>query len=81
MPSLQCRHAHVAAAFSHTPEMSEVVLFGGVSVFPPDPEAFVADTTVLRFGELLNVYVKFGEIKQTNIDLQDHLILYKDIII
>ena len=46
-PNLQPRHYHCAAAFSLSPGITEVVMFGGDST---GGDA-IADTTVLRFGE------------------------------
>ena len=55
-PRLQARAAHSATAFTHTPVLTEVVLFGGFSEWPKDykTEADLpqtANTTVLGFGE------------------------------
>ena len=45
---LQSRYAHCAAAFTLSPGITEVVLFGGSTISPP---TFIAETTVLRFGK------------------------------
>ena len=48
MPGLQARYRHSAAAFSLAPGVVEVVIFGGLD----EGRATLANTTVLRFGEL-----------------------------
>ena len=45
-PSLQERQGHSATAFSLTPTLTEVVLFGGYS-----GDQYIADTTVLQFSK------------------------------
>ena len=48
VPGLQARYHHSAAAFSLAPGVVEVTIFGG-----RDKYLFtLAETTVLRFGEL-----------------------------
>ena len=51
MPGIKARYGHCAAAYSLSPGISEVVIFGGATTFPPKSGDFIADTTVLRFGE------------------------------
>ena len=51
VPNLQSRYGHCAAAFSLSPGITEVVLFGGTNCYPVNTKAYMADTTVLRFGE------------------------------
>ena len=53
IPNLQPRRGHCAGAFSFSPGITEVVLFGGVTSFPYDIKKVIADTTVLRFGECM----------------------------
>ena len=48
---LQYRHGHCAAAFTLSPGIAEVVLFGGSTTVPPEVSTFIAETTVLRFGK------------------------------
>ena len=48
---LQSRYCHCAAAFTLSPGIAEVVLFGGCTTSPPKRETFIAETTVLRFGK------------------------------
>ena len=48
---LQSRYGHCAAAFTLSPGMTEMVLFGGVTTFPLKLCTFIAETTVLRFGK------------------------------
>ena len=48
---LQSRYHHCAAAFTLSPGIAEVVLFGGSTAFPTTIETFIAETTVLRFGK------------------------------
>ena len=47
------RHSHCAAAVTVNSDCVEVILFGGYHNYSP-----IADTTILRFGEL--VKVKYG---------------------
>ena len=61
IPSLQSRCSHSATAFSLSPELTEVTLFGGYSEWPSNFKSDaditpIANTTVLRFGE----YTSFG---------------------
>ena len=61
VPSLQSRCEHSATAFSLSPGLTEVTLFGGYSEFPSNfmcnaDITPIANTTVLRFGE----YTSFG---------------------
>ena len=51
MPGLKARYAHCAAAYSLSPGITEIVIFGGTTRYPPIIGDFIADTTVLRFGE------------------------------
>ena len=51
MPGLKARYGHCAAAYSLSPGITEVVIFGGTTTYPPKSGDFIADTTVLRFGE------------------------------
>ena len=52
MPELKARYAHCAAAYSLSPGIAEIVIFGGTTRYPTiNTGDFVADTTVLRFGE------------------------------
>ena len=46
-PSLQARLGHSATAFSLTPTLTEVILFGGRN----SESHLIADTTVLQFGK------------------------------
>ena len=48
---LQSRKGHCAAAFTLSPGIAEVVLFGGCTTSPPTSETIIAETTVLRFGK------------------------------
>ena len=50
MPGLKARYGHCAAAYSLSPGITEIVIFGGNTTFPPD-SGDISDTTVLRFGE------------------------------
>ena len=45
VPTLQSRNSHSATAFSFSPGLTEVILFGGYN-----GESCIAETTVLRFG-------------------------------
>ena len=56
VPSLQSRFDHSAAAFSLSPGLTEVTIFGGCPEYPSNFKSYadlpqVANTTVLRFGE------------------------------
>ena len=48
---LQSRYCHCAAAFTLSPGIAEVVLFGGSNAILPRSSTFIAETTVLRFGK------------------------------
>ena len=50
---LQSRYVHCAAAFTLSPRIVEVVLFGGCTADPATIETFIAETTVLRFGKYI----------------------------
>ena len=59
VPILQSRFWHNAAAFTVSPEQAVVVVFGGCPHYPTGCRAdtdlsHLADTTLLRFSELLN---------------------------
>ena len=51
VPGLKTRFGHCAAAYSLSPGISEIVIFGGTTKYPTKRGDFIADTTVLRFGE------------------------------
>ena len=51
MPGLKTRYGHRAAAYSLNPGITEIVIFGGTTRYPAKIDDFIADTTVLRFGE------------------------------
>ena len=51
LPSLKARYAHCAAAYSLSPGITEIVIFGGTTRYSANTGHFIADTTVLRFGE------------------------------
>ena len=51
MFDLKARYGHCAAAYSLSPGITEIVIFGGATTFPPNIDDVIADTTVLRFGE------------------------------
>ena len=56
VPNLQSRCYHSATAFSLSPGLTEVTLFGGFSEWPSNYKSDadftpIANTTVLRFGE------------------------------
>ena len=58
VPSFQARFWHSAAAFSLSPGLTEVTLFGGCPEWPSNVKTDadvpqIAETTVLRFGECL----------------------------
>ena len=48
---LQSRYHHCAAAFTLSPGIAEVVLFGGCTTNTPTIKTFIAETTVLGFGK------------------------------
>ena len=55
-PSLQSRFCHSATAFSLSPGLTEVTIFGGCPNWPSNYKSDadflqIANTTVLRFGE------------------------------
>ena len=50
---LQSRYSHCAAAFTLSPGVAEVVLFGGSTTTPPKLETLIAETTLLRFGKYI----------------------------
>ena len=47
---LQSRTNHCGAIFTLSPGITEVVLFGGSTAYPPN-QTTIAETTVLRFGK------------------------------
>ena len=49
MPGHKARFGHCAAAYSFSPGITEIVIFGGITRYSTGD--FIADTTVLRFGE------------------------------
>ena len=51
LPSLKARYAHCVAAYSLSPGIAEIVIFGGSTRYPTNTGYLIADTTVLRFGE------------------------------
>ena len=56
VPNLQSRCYHTADVFHFSARLAEVILFGGVPVYPKNPKSdadlpMIAQTTVLRFGE------------------------------
>ena len=51
MPGLKARCGHCAAVYSLSPGITEIVIFGGTTTYPPNIGDVIADTTVLRFGE------------------------------
>ena len=51
MPGLRARCGYCAAAYSLSPGITEIVIFGGTTRYPAKTGDFIADTTVLRFGE------------------------------
>ena len=48
---LQSRHGHCAAAFTLSPGIAEVVLFGGSTSSSSKLSTCIAETTVLKFGK------------------------------
>ena len=59
MPGLQARYGHCAAAYSLSPGIIEIVIFGGATRCPPKTSDFIANTTVLRFGECIGLVALF----------------------
>ena len=57
IPNLQPRRGHCVAAFSLSPGIIEVVIFGGSTSYPATSYNAIADTKVLRFGECKSVVV------------------------
>ena len=60
VPSLESRSFHSATAFSLSPGLTEVTLFGGCSEWPSNLKSVadvtpIANTTVLRFGEYVHL--------------------------
>ena len=55
IPNLQPRQGHCFAAFSPSPGITEVVIFGGNTSYPATADGTIADTKVLRFGECKSV--------------------------
>ena len=51
VPGLKARCGHCAAAYNLSPGTTEIVIFGGSTTKPDNTDYFIADTTVLRFGE------------------------------
>ena len=56
VPNLQSRCYHSATAFSLSPGLTEVTIFGGCPKLPRNYKSYadlqqIANTTVLRFGE------------------------------
>ena len=51
MPGIKARYGHCTAAYSLSPGITEIVIFGGTNRSPANSGDFLADTTVLRFGE------------------------------
>ena len=51
MPGLKARCGHCAAAYSLSPKITEIVIFGGATRRRVKSGDVIADTTVLRFGE------------------------------
>ena len=47
VPTLKSRSDHSATSFSLCPGLTEVIVFGGFD----DDDEYLANTTVLRFGE------------------------------
>ena len=47
VPTLKSRSDHSATAFSLSPGLTEVIIFGGLDRY----NEYLANTTVLRFGE------------------------------
>ena len=46
---LKARCGHCAAAYSLSPGITEIVIFGGITSY--STRVLIADTTVLRLGE------------------------------
>ena len=55
VPGLKARYGHYAAAYILSPGITEIVIFGGTTTCPPNSDTFIANTTVLRFGECQNI--------------------------
>ena len=51
----QSRWGHCAAAFHFTPALAEVTVFGGCSSLDDPANNLLANTTVLRLGELVSI--------------------------
>ena len=51
MPGLEARYAHCATPYSLSSGINEIVIFGGSTKYPTSTVDFLADTTVLKFGE------------------------------
>ena len=51
MPGLKVRYGHCAAAYSSSPGITEIVIFGGTTGYPPKNAENISDTAVLRFGK------------------------------
>ena len=56
VPNLQSRFMHRAAAFSLSPRLTEVIIFGGSPEWPNNYKSdldlrHLSNTTILRFGE------------------------------
>lgn len=52
--TMQPRYAHTMTAFSLSPELTEVIMFGGKA-----NKVLLSDTLLLRFGKL-NIPLYFG---------------------
>ena len=62
MPGLQPRGYHSAAVFVISPELTEVVVFGGIPEWPSNAKSDddlkqLAGTTIMRFGEFILLVV------------------------
>ena len=57
IPNLQPRYGHCVTAFSLSPGITEVAIFGGNTSFPLKVDKDIADTKVLRFGECKSVVI------------------------
>ena len=51
MPIFKARYGHCAAAYSLSPGITEIVIFGGSTRYSSSSDDDISDTTVLRFGE------------------------------
>lgn len=70
VPVLQPRFCHCAAAFSISPELAEVVIFGGCSEWPrksTKPLLPIADIILLKFGK--SVFFFINSISQTRLTI------------